>query len=284
MTIVCFVSGSGTNYQRIVAFDPEHDYVVFSNRPGCEGIEKARSNHHQVVELSHLPYLKAAKTRLGMTGVPRNCPEREQYEKDAWELIENRLGRSPDLVCLAGYDQWLTDWTVARYYPRILNIHPGDTTRGYAGLHWVPTAKAILNGDRQIRSTVFLVDMGEDTGPVLAQSSPVDIELALRQGEAGGSKDLLDHYRKVMDFQRSTGITTYEAFDERGTDADKLHLRTICLYLQDYLKKAGDWQIYPLAVHELIGRGRVEVVDRTIFVDGCALPEHGFRPDAATPV
>ena len=96
--------------------------------------------------------------------VPRNCFERIQYEKEAFRLIENKLGR-PDLICLAGYDQWLTDWTVGKYYPRILNVHPGDTTKGYDGLHWIPAAKAILAGDKSLRSTLFIVDKGEDTGP-----------------------------------------------------------------------------------------------------------------------
>jgi folate-dependent phosphoribosylglycinamide formyltransferase PurN len=156
MTIVCFISGSGTNYQRIVERDPNHNYVVFTNRPGCEGAEKARSNKHVTIDL------KAARIRYGSTIVPRNCPEREKYEQDVWNLIEGKIQKTPDLICLAGYDQWLTDWTVEKYYPKILNIHPGDTTKGYAGLYWIPTAKAILSGDNELRSTVFFVDKGED--------------------------------------------------------------------------------------------------------------------------
>jgi len=61
---------------------------------------------------------------------------------------------------------------VEQYYPHILNVHPGDTTKGYDGLYWIPTAKAILAGDDSIRSTLFIVDKGEDTGPVLVQSFP----------------------------------------------------------------------------------------------------------------
>ena len=71
MTIVCFVSGSGTNYQRIVERDPNHEYVVFTNRPGCEGADKARSNHHVIIELSHIPYLKAARNRVGSSSIPK---------------------------------------------------------------------------------------------------------------------------------------------------------------------------------------------------------------------
>ena len=42
MTIVCFISGSGTNYREIVKRNPEHDYLVFTNRPGCAGVAIGR--------------------------------------------------------------------------------------------------------------------------------------------------------------------------------------------------------------------------------------------------
>ncbi|NOQ17741.1 MAG: hypothetical protein GQ507_00675, partial [Dehalococcoidales bacterium] len=157
MTIVCFVSGSGTNYREIVTQNREHKYIVFTNRPGCGGVAIARENKHEVIELSHIPYLRDAKKRYGSGNVPRNCPERISYEQELCRLIESSIGGEPDLICLAGYDQWLTDWMVNKYYPRILNVHPGDTTKGYDGLHWVPSAKAILAGDEVIRSTLFFV-------------------------------------------------------------------------------------------------------------------------------
>jgi folate-dependent phosphoribosylglycinamide formyltransferase PurN len=273
LTIVCFVSGSGTNYQRIVEAGPDHHYFVFTNRPGCQGAEKARANGHTVIELSHIPFLKEARARYAPAATPRNCPEREKYEKCVWSLIEGRIQRKPDLVWLAGYDQWVTDWTVARYYPRMLNIHPGDTTLGYAGLHWVPTARAILAGDRQIRSTVFFVDMGEDTGPVLAQSSPLDITATL--AAEGLTQSLLE----VTNFAGSRALTTWEGWESCAGAELKAKMKTVCQTLQEALKVAGDWQIYPLAVHGLIAPGRVEVEDRTVIIDGRPMPAHGYRPD-----
>jgi len=43
MTIVCFVSGSGTNYREIATKNVNHDYIVFTNRPGCGGVAIASS-------------------------------------------------------------------------------------------------------------------------------------------------------------------------------------------------------------------------------------------------
>ena len=277
MTIVCFVSGSGTNYREIVKRDPNHHYIVFTNRPDCGGVAIARENKHQVIELSHVPYLRDVRKKYGAGKVPRNCPERLQYEQDLSRLIEDRIGRQPDLICLAGYDQLSTDWLVDRYYPRILNVHPGDTTKGYAGLHWIPSAKAILAGDEIIRSTLFLVDKGMDTGPALVQSRPLHIAKTLEELEARGMEDLLEGLRKVSRFAQEHDITNYEDFAQSAGKELSAIMEHICANLQDALKIAGDWEIYPFAVHNLIARGRVAVDDRTVYVDGKQMPEYGYR-------
>lgn len=279
MTIVCFVSGSGTNYREIVTRNPHHNYLVFTNRPDCGGVALAKENKHPVIELSHKAYLKEAKKRYGPGLVPRNCPERIQYEQDAFKLIENKLGRKPDLICLAGYDQWLTDSTVERYYPHILNVHPGDTTRGYDGLYWIPTAKAILNKDVAIRSTLFFVDKGEDTGPVLVQSSPLEIVSTLTVLEVQKNINFLSDLKQVAEFSTAADIKTFEEFTRIAGKELNAKLELICSALQDALKVAGDWKIYPMAVHDFISRGRVEVDNRKIFVDGIELPAYGYRPD-----
>jgi folate-dependent phosphoribosylglycinamide formyltransferase PurN len=279
MTIVCFISGAGTNYQRIVERDPLHNYVVFTNRPGCEGAKKAKDIKHVVIELSHIPYLNAARERCGSESIPRNCPEREKFEQDAWRLIERNIYQAPDLICLAGYDQWLTDWMVNRFYPKILNIHPGDTTKGYAGLHWIPAAKAIFAGDSGIRSTVFLVDSGEDTGPVIIQSRLLRIAPTLKALESQGEKGLVEGLDKITRFAKEKGITTFEAFEASANGEQKATLKIICENLQDILKMTGDWIIYPFVVHDLIARGRVVVTDRNVLIDGRQMPVCGYRTD-----
>ena len=279
MTIVCFVSGSGTNYQKIAARDPDQHYLVFTNRPGCGGSAIARENGHEIIELSHIPYLKEARQKYGAGSIPRNAPERLAFEQEAVRRIENKLDREPDLVCLAGYDQWNTDWFVDRYYPRILNVHPGDTTKSYDGLHWVPAAKAIIAGDKALRSTLFMVDKSFDKGPVLVQSAPLDIMESLCKDGSGDSKQLIEPFRRITGFIEENGIRSYPEFREKaGGDLVKA-METVCTRLQDDLKIAGDWKVYPFAVHDLIARGRVAVEGRQVFVDGLELPEYGYRLD-----
>jgi phosphoribosylglycinamide formyltransferase-1 len=279
MTIVCFVSGSGTNYREIVARNANHDYSVFTNRPGCGGVSIARSNKHEVIELSHLPYLKDARKRYGSGNVPRNCPERIEYEQRLCALIESKIGREPDLVCLAGYDQWLSDFIVDKYYPRILNVHPGDTTKGYHGLHWVPSARAILAGDSAIRSSLFFADKGEDTGPVLVQSKPLSIQKTIDGLTSGGRKELSKGLHEIISFATAHDIRSYEDFREKAGEELFRMMELVGKELQAALKVAGDWKIYPFAVHDLIAQGRVQIDGRTVYVDGKKMPEYGYRID-----
>ena len=190
MTIVCFISGSGTNYREIAVRNPQHNYLVFTNRPGCAGLAIARENKHEIIELSHILYLKEARRKYGAGKIPRNCPERVQYEQEISRRIEKKLGREPDLICLAGFDLWNTDWMIDKYYPRMINVHPGDMTKAYEGLHWMPSAKAIIAGDESLRSTLFIADKSEDKGPILMQSKPLNIIRTLSELESQGEKGL----------------------------------------------------------------------------------------------
>lgn len=279
MTIVCFISGSGTNYREIVAKNPNHNYLVFTNRPGCAGLAIAKENKHEVIILSHVLYLKEARRKYGAGNVPRNCPERIQYEQEIARLIENKLGREPDLICLAGFDQWNTDWLVDRYYPRMINVHPGDTTKGYIGLHWMPSAKAIIAGDKLLRSTLFIADKTEDNGPALVQSKPLDIAQTLSELEAQGEKGLLAGLKRISDFVTLHNIKTYDDFRSKADEELQKAMGNICIRLQDALKVKGDWEIYPFAVHDLIAQGRVAVDGRTIYIDGKQMPAWGYRLD-----
>ena len=275
--IAFFISGSGTNYEKIARVRSYPKYVVFTNRPECEGARKATAAGHQVIVLSHHEYLSGTKEKYGLGKVPRNCPERVEFEKHVSRLLEEACGGQPDLICLAGYDQWVTDWLVERYYPRILNVHPGDTIKGYDGLHWIPSAKAIIAGDKCVKSTLFLVDKGEDTGPVLLQSSPLNIAETLKTLDANHGSELLQALEDVTTFITTNEIDSYSKFAKQSGTLEKHQLKTICQAIQDELKVQGDWEIYPFGVHELIMKGRVEVSGRDIYVDGIKQLASGYN-------
>ena len=171
MRYACGVSGSGTNYDRIYEGNPHAQHVVFSNVPDCAGLTKASNYGAQSVSLDSARYFN---DMWRLEKIPRHGVERNSYDMAIMCLVEQALNGQPDLICLAGYDLWIGDWMVGRYFPRILNVHPADA-RKYTGLGWIPTAKAILAEERAVKSTVFFVDQSDDGGPILIQSASLPL-------------------------------------------------------------------------------------------------------------
>jgi folate-dependent phosphoribosylglycinamide formyltransferase PurN len=265
MTYACGVSGSGTNYDRLYERDPQKHHVVFSNVPGCASVAKAAGRGAPVVSLDSARYFHEM---WRLEKVPRRGVERNSFDIAIMTLVEQVLKGRPDLICLAGYDLWIGNWMVERYFPKILNVHPGDTK--YAGLGWIPTAKAILAEEDSVKSTVFFVDQSDDGGPVLIQSASVPLSR------------WDDELRSIRRFAEKTGARTLKEFGEASRkDGNSLSrsLEQISGRVQETLKVEGDWQIYPFAVHELIAKGRVALDGRTVYIDGVPMPEKGWQVD-----
>jgi phosphoribosylglycinamide formyltransferase 1 len=266
MRYACGVSGSGTNYEKIFERDPGKYHVVFSNVPGCAGITKARNHGAPVVLLDSGKYFREM---WGLEKVPRYGVERNAYDLAIMTLVEQTLNGAPDLICLAGYDLWIGDWMANKYYPKILNVHPGDA-RKYVGLGWRPTAKTILAEENSVKSTVFFVDQSDDGGPILMQSR----SLLLSRWD--------DDLRDIRKFAERTDTRTLEQFrtatQREGNDLYK-SLEEVSTSIQEMLKVEGDWEIYPFAVHELIAKGRVALDGRTVYIDGVQMPEEGWQVD-----
>lgn len=266
MRYACGASGSGTNYDRIYERDPDKHHVVFSNAPGCAAVVKAGKRGAPVALLDSAKYFREM---WGLEKIPRYGVERNSYDMAIMTLVEQALNGRPDLICLAGYDLWIGEWMANRYFPNILNVHPGDA-RKYTGLGWRPSAKAILAEERSVRSTVFFVDQSDDGGPVLIQS--VSVPLSRWDAEL----------RDVRRFAERRGARTLEQYrkaaQEEGNDLYKV-LQEVSTAIQGVLRDEGDWRIYPFAVHDLIAKGRVALDDRTVYIDGVQMPEEGWQVD-----
>lgn len=266
MRYAAAVSGSGTNYEKIRERDPSVGHVVFSNSPDCAGLAKARAYGAPAVCLDSAIYFREM---WGIEKVPREGVERDTFHMALMTLVEQTWHGRPDLICLAGYDLWTGGWMVRRYYPKILNVHPGDAPT-YTGLAWRPTAKAILAGEGSVKSTVFFVDESDDGGPILIQSAGLPL--------SPWDEDLRD----VRKFSEKVGAHTLPEFQEAAQrEGNGLHkrLEEVSSAVQERLKVEGDWRIYPFAVHDLIGKGRVAVEGRRVFIDGKEMPDKGWQVD-----
>ena len=86
---------------------------------------------------------------------------------------------------------------------------------------------------------------------------------------------------EVNNFAAAQNIQTYEDLKKRAGKELLGKIKNVSGELQEALKVAGDWEIYPFAVHDLIANGRVALDGRTVYIDGNPMPEYGYRMDEA---
>jgi phosphoribosylglycinamide formyltransferase 1 len=161
------VSGSGTLLQALLdaTADPEYParvVAVGADRVGIEGLCRA--------EKAGLPTFSVAL---------HDHPDRAAWN-DA--LAKAVLEHRPDLVVSAGFMKVLSPGFLAVVDVPVLNTHPA-LLPAFPGVHAV--REALAHGVKVSGCTVHLVDVGVDTGPVLAQRAvpvePGDTEETLHE-------------------------------------------------------------------------------------------------------
>lgn len=149
--MLVLVSGAGTNLQALIdaAADPAYGATIVavgSDRPGVEGL--ARAERHGIPTF----VLRTA-----------DCENRA-----AWDiaLTEKVSSFEPDLVVLAGFMKLTGPAFLAVYGGRTVNTHPA-LSPSFPGMHG--PRDALAYGVKVTGATLFYVDEGVDTGPIIAQ-------------------------------------------------------------------------------------------------------------------
>lgn len=152
MRIVVLVSGSGTNLQALLDAAPDHEYdvvAVGADRDGIEGLARAER-----------------------AGVPTFVHRLKDHpDRDAWDaaLLADVASYEPDLVVLAGFMK-LVSADLFERFPTV-NTHPA-LCPSFPGMHGA--RDALEYGVKVTGCTLFFVDSGVDTGPIVAQA-PVEV-------------------------------------------------------------------------------------------------------------
>ena len=166
LSVVVLISGSGSNLLALLQATknplfPAKVLAVGSDKPAL-GLEHA-----------------------DLYGVPTFVVEEKHFaNRDSWaeKLGENISHLDPDLIILAGFMKLLPKSFVAKFSPRIINIHPA-LLPNFPGAHAVKDALA--SGAKETGATVHIVDEGVDTGEILAQEVvtvfPADDENTLHE-------------------------------------------------------------------------------------------------------
>jgi phosphoribosylglycinamide formyltransferase-1 len=148
--IAVLVSGSGTNLQALL----DHPVcgprvaLVLSDRPGVKAIERAESHGVEWAVLA-----------------PNDVDGREAFDRAVADLLRDR---GIDVVVTAGYMRLLGPAVLEAYGRRWLNVHP-SLLPAFPGMRGV--ADALAYRVKVTGVTVFLVDEGMDTGPVVLQEA-----------------------------------------------------------------------------------------------------------------
>jgi phosphoribosylglycinamide formyltransferase 1 len=148
--IAVLVSGSGTNLQALL----DHPVcgpriaLVLSDRPDVKALERGASDGIESAVLE-----------------PKDFEDRKTFDHAVVDLLRDR---GIDVVVSAGYMRLLGPAVLDAYGGRWLNVHP-SLLPAFPGTSGV--ADALTYGVRVTGVTVFFVDEGMDTGPVVMQEA-----------------------------------------------------------------------------------------------------------------
>ena len=151
--LVVLVSGAGTNLQALLDACADGSYgaavvAVGADRTEAQGL--ARAHRARVPVFTH---------RV------RDHPTRASWDR---ALALSCARYRPDLIISAGFMKLVGQDFLGRFAGRFVNTHP-SLLPAFAGMHAVRDALAY--GVKVTGCTVFLVDAGTDTGPVIAQAA-----------------------------------------------------------------------------------------------------------------
>ncbi|MGH3462705.1 MAG: phosphoribosylglycinamide formyltransferase [Kribbellaceae bacterium] len=149
--LVVLVSGGGSNLQALLdaCTDPSYGaqvVAVGADRDGIEGL-----------------------TRAERAGVPTFVHRVKDYpERAGWDaaLTASVASYEPDLVVSAGFLKLVGEDFLAAFGDRYINTH-NALLPGFPGIHG--PRDALAYGVKVAGATLFFVDGGVDTGPIIAQ-------------------------------------------------------------------------------------------------------------------
>ena len=150
--VAILISGRGSNMQAIVraceaADFPAQVVLVLANKIDAEGLKFAEARKIKTAFVNH-----------------REFSSREDFDKKVSEEIEKS---GAEIVCLAGFMRLLSGWFVARWFDRLINIHPSLLPE-FKGADAV--GDAIRAGAKKSGCTVHFVREEMDSGPIILQA------------------------------------------------------------------------------------------------------------------
>lgn len=149
--ISIFVSGNGTNLQRIAEYfanDPEVEIInVVCNNPMAYSIERAHN-----------------------LGLPLRMVTKKEFNEEAF--TQEMIALNPDLIVLAGFLLHLPDSLIKAFPQRIINIHPALLPKyGGKGFYGEHVHQAVVAAKEPVSGiTIHYVNEIYDSGEIIFQA------------------------------------------------------------------------------------------------------------------
>ena len=129
--------------------------IVISNKSDSGILQKAREKSIETLFLN-----------------PKDFNSKEDFDK---KLLAELQKRQIDLIVLIGYMKWITKPLLDAFKNKIINVHPSLLPL-FPGID-LNVHKDVLDAHKKTSgATVFFVDEGEDSGPIILQKSVEVIE------------------------------------------------------------------------------------------------------------
>lgn len=154
MKIGILASGNGSNLQAIIDsinkgyLQNAEISIVISDNENAYALKRSKDNNIKNLYINKKEY----KTRI-------------EYDTKIVEVLKEE---KIELVILAGYLRWISEYFVNEYRGRIMNIHP-SLLPSFKGLNAIE--KAYNYGVKITGVTVHFVDETEDAGPIILQET-----------------------------------------------------------------------------------------------------------------
>lgn len=183
--LVVLLSGSGSNLQALLDASADPGYgarvvAVGADRPGVAGLERARA-----------------------AGVPTFVEQLADHpDRTDWDraLTARVAEHQPDLVVSAGFRKLVGPEFLAAFPGRVLNTH-NSLLPAFPGVHG--PRDALAYGVKVAGATLFFVDTGVDTGPIVAQVAvpvPDDdtVDTLTERIKAAERRQLVDYVGRLV--------------------------------------------------------------------------------------
>ena len=158
-----FVSGGGTNLQRIAEYFADNKEVeivnVICNNPNAYAIERAKN-----------------------LGIPCKIINRAEFKSE--DFTKEQLDQNIDLVVLAGFLWLLPKHLIDAFPNKIVNIHPALLPKyGGKGFYGEHVHEAVVAAKEEVSGiTIHYVNECYDSGAIIFQA-----QVALEEGETADS-------------------------------------------------------------------------------------------------